>query len=356
MKVAILGTTGYTGQILLRLLASHPEVTEIWPVSSSQPGHSLLTMDRGLGDTLLHKTKKAKESLVSIEAAAEQGPDCVFAALPHLKSAELCEPFFGKSVVIDLSADFRITDPEIFFQAYGQAPPKPDLLSQAVYGLSEWMEEHIKTSDLIANPGCYPTATLLPLLPLVAGGLIEGDIIVNAMSGITGAGKKAKENLLFTERTENVQAYSVGRQHRHTQEIQQEIDRWNKLRLSNSKSSMGHSPDIFFSPHLVPIKQGMAVTTTARLTKELTIDQIDQIYDQTYNNRPWVRKTPEIPDTSQVRGTNRCDFSVHTEGTRIFLTSVIDNLYKGASGQAVQNMNIRFGFSEALGLPDNGDL
>jgi N-acetyl-gamma-glutamyl-phosphate reductase len=346
MKIAVLGATGYTGQILLRLLGLHPEVREIWPVSSSQPGLPLLEMDRGLGDSLLNKTTKAGGKLVSIDLAEEQALDCVFAALPHLKSAEVCEPFFGKSVVIDLSADFRISNPDIFFQAYGQAPPKLDLLSKAVYGLSEWMEEAIRTADLIANPGCYPTATLIPLLPLISEGLIEGDVIVNALSGITGAGKKAKENLLFTERTENVQAYSIGQQHRHTQEIQQEIDRWSKA----------IHPEIYFSPHLVPIKQGMAVTTTARLTRDLSAQELDTIYEKAYRNRPWVRKTPDIPDTSQVRGTNRCDFSVHTEGRRIFLTSVIDNLYKGASGQAVQNMNIRFGFSETLGLPDHGDL
>jgi N-acetyl-gamma-glutamyl-phosphate reductase len=345
MNVAILGTTGYTGQILLRLLAQHPAVDHIFPVSSSSSGTHLLELDPGLGDRVLAKTEITNSLLVDVSTAVAASPEVVFAALPHLKSAEVCAPFFGKSVVIDLSADFRISDPQVFFEAYKQAPPREDLLSQAVYGLAEWMEEPLRTANLIANPGCYPTATLLPLLPLMKAGWIKGDIIVNAMSGISGAGKKASENLLFCTRTENVNAYSPGRSHRHTQEIQQELNRWGLGRSS-----------VYFTPHLVPIKQGMAVTSTLELSPGVSDRDIDGVYDQAYKNRPWVRRTTSIPQTAQVRGTNRCDFSVHRDGDRIFLTSVIDNLYKGASGQAVQNMNIRFGLEETLGLPDSGDL
>ncbi|NCN05389.1 MAG: N-acetyl-gamma-glutamyl-phosphate reductase [Spirochaetales bacterium] len=345
MKVAILGTTGYTGQILLRLLAQHPSVDHIFPVSSSSSGTHLLELDPGLGDRVLAKTKKSGGQLVDISTAVQAHPEVVFAALPHLKSAEVCSPFFGSSVVIDLSADFRISDPQIFFEAYKQAPPREDLLSQAVYGLTEWMEEPLRRADLIANPGCYPTATLLPLLPLVKAGWIEGDIIVNALSGISGAGKKASEYLLFCTRTENVNAYSPGRSHRHTQEIQQEVNRW-----GSGTSS------VFFTPHLVPIKQGMAVTSTLKLSRGISDRDIDRIYDRAYEDRPWVRRTTSIPQTAQVRGTNRCDFSVHRDGDRLFLTSVIDNLYKGASGQAVQNMNVRFDLEQTLGLPDSGDL
>ena len=379
MKAVILGTTGYTGQVLLRLLGNHPNIEQIYPVSSSNPGQALAEMDPGLGDRVLEKTAASGSRLVDIQAAVAAKPDVVFAALPHLKSAEVCDPFFGSTVVIDLSADFRIADPEIFFQAYKQAPPRPELLDKAVYGLSEWMESELASADLIANPGCYPTATLLPLLPLVAGGFVDGDVIVNALSGISGAGRKAADNYLFSTRTENANAYSPGTTHRHAQEMQQEIDRWlgkaapgssigsglnpapGASRPSTSTTSHATSadtsvPKLFFTPHLIPMKQGEFVTTSLRLKAGVTDAQIDAVYTTAYSGRPWVRRVPHIPQTAQVRGTNRCDFTVHREGDRVFLMSVIDNLYKGASGQAVQNMNIRFGFDQTAGLPMDGDI
>ncbi len=350
MKAAILGTTGYTGQILLRLLSTHPEVTHIYPVSSSSSGTPLMELDPSLGNSVREKTSCTNHCYVDLSTAAKAGIDIVFAALPHLASAEICKPFFQTSVVVDLSADFRISDPNIFFRAYNQQPPRPDLLNKAVYGLSEWMTPEISQADLIANPGCYPTATLLPLLPLIRENMVETDIIVNALSGISGAGKKARENLLFCTRTENVNAYNPGRQHRHTQEIQQEIDRWSPGQNNTQPAR------VYFTPHLVPIQQGMAVTTSLGLKKGITDEAIHQAFLDCYENRPWIRYTSTIPQTSHVRGTNRCDFTYHRDEDRIFLLSVIDNLYKGASGQAVQNMNIRFGFEETLGLPDHGEL
>jgi N-acetyl-gamma-glutamyl-phosphate reductase len=269
----------------------------------------------------------------------------VFAVLPHLKLADVCGPFFNNLVVIDLLVDFRIKDPKTFLTAYGQKPPRPDLLDRAVYGLAEWNEENIKSAQLIANPGCYPTASLIPLLPLVHAGLVAGEILINAMSGISGAGRKAKENLLFCERTETVNAYSPGTSHRHSQEIQQEVS----LRGASANK-------VFFTPHLVPIKQGMAITTSLELHPQVSDADVAKAYKDAYSDSPWVRIVPSIPDTSQVRGTNRCDFHWYREGNRLFLMSVIDNLYKGASGQAVQNMNIRFGFDQRLGLPEHGEV
>jgi N-acetyl-gamma-glutamyl-phosphate reductase len=350
MKAAILGTTGYTGMVLLRLLFRHPEITTILPVSSSRAGAAVLDMDPGLHPALAEKCGPSGGSLMSIEAAAAEKPDVVFAALPHLKSAEICAPFFGSSVVIDLSADFRIKDEAVFEQAYGTKPPRPDLVPRAVYGLCEIYRKNITTADLIANPGCYPTCTLLPLLPLVKNGIVGGKIIVNALSGISGAGKKAKEDLLFCERTENTNAYAPGKSHRHSMEIQQELDTaWN--------DGGGGPPDLFFTPHLVPLKRGMAVTTAVELAAGKNGGDAQSALENQYAGEPFVRLTEKrIPETADVWGSNRCDIGLHVEGNTLFLFSVIDNLVKGASGQAVQNMNIRFGFVETAGIALQGEL
>ena len=225
MKAAILGTTGYTGMVLLRLLSRHRDVTDIIPASSSQAGTPLEAFDRGLSRAILEKTRISGGTLASVEDAVKAKPDVVFAALPHLASASVCAPFFGTAVVIDLSADFRIKDPVLFEKAYKEKPPRPDLLEKAVYGLADWAPESVRKADLIANPGCYPTATLLPLLPLARAGLITGTVVTNALSGISGAGRSAKINNLFCERSENTNAYSPGKTHRHAAEIQQELDR-----------------------------------------------------------------------------------------------------------------------------------
>lgn len=331
--------------ILLRMLHEHPEIKHIIPVSSSRMGESVLTVDPGIHPSILEKTTLTDGNMVTAQEAADLEPEVVFAALPHLASATVCEPFFGKSVVIDLSADFRIKDTGLFEKAYGQAPPRPDLLEKAVYGLCEWYQEDIKKAQLIANPGCYPTATLLPLIPLWKKGLISGKVIVNALSGISGAGRKAKMNLIFVERSENTCAYNPGKQHRHTTEIQKELDYVNK------------GLDVFFTPHLVPLKRGMAVTTTVELTKDLSNEEIAAIYEEAYKDAPFVNlKQGRIPETGDVRGSNRCDISFHKEGNTLLLFSVIDNLVKGASGQAVQNMNIRFGFKETAGIKTHGEI
>jgi len=337
MKAVVLGSTGYTGLVLLRILLEHPDVTSILPVSSSKAGRKITDIDAGLNSGQLNKFTESAEKLITIDAAAAAGPDVVFAALPHLESARICSPFLGATVVIDLSADFRIKDGESFQRAYGSPPPRPDLLAAAVYGLAEWYREEISKADLIANPGCYPTAVLLPLLPLLKEGVIGGEIITSAISGISGAGRKAKVDYLFCERSENAGAYAPGKSHRHVAEMEAELQ------------NIDRDASLIFTPHLAPLKRGMTVTTVAKLLNGER--DILTIYEKYYSESPFIKLiTGRIPETRDVWGTNRCDIAFKVEGDKLLLFSVIDNLVKGAAGQAVQNMNIRFGFAEQSGL------
>ena len=352
MKAAVLGATGYTGLILLRLLGDHPEVREIIAVSSSQAGARVRDADPGLSPLLEKKLEKTAGNFASIAdavRAAEAGElDVVFSALPHLKSAEVCAPLLGKTVIVDLSADFRLRDPSVFQKAYGVPVPRPDLLQKAVYGLAEWHTGAIRTADIIANPGCYPTATLLPLLPFAKEGMVKGTAIVNAISGISGAGRKEKVDLLYVERSENVNAYNAGTSHRHAPEIAQE--------LTAAQGSLG----LLFTPHMAPLRRGMAVTTVIELAKDPAPQgpqSIQGVLERYYGRSPFISLTGgRIPQTREVWGSNRCDIGWRQEGRHLMLFSVIDNLVKGASGQAVQNMNIRMGISETAGLPTGGEM
>jgi N-acetyl-gamma-glutamyl-phosphate reductase len=338
--------------VLLRLLGEHPEVREIMAVSSTQAGAKVRTVDPGLPPGIEERmsgSAGALQSMAEAVQAAETGRlDVVFSALPHLKSAEVCSPLFGKTVLIDLSADFRLHDPAVFQAAYGATMPRPDLLAKAVYGLAEWHTESIRKADIIAVPGCYPTATLLPLLPLARERLLRGTIIVNAISGISGAGRKEKLDLLYCERSENVNAYNPGTSHRHVPEISQEL-----IAAHGSLS-------LLFTPHMAPLRRGMAVTTVA----ELAIDpaasgpkSVEGIFQSCYGSRPFIGLVGSaVPQTRQVRGSNRCDIGWKVQGKHVMLFSVIDNLVKGASGMAVQDMNIRFGLPETAGLPLGGEL
>ena len=346
MRTAVLGATGYTGQVLLRILAEHPEVKCIMAASSSQPGSKVRAVDPGLPASI--EEKIAGGLLVSPQDVLNADLDVVFSALPHLKSAEICAPLFGRTVVIDLSADFRLRDPAVFQKAYGVPVPKPDLLPRAVYGLAEWHTDSIRTADIIANPGCYPTATLLPLLPLARKGLLKGAVIANAISGISGAGRKEKTDLLYVERSENVNAYNPGTSHRHAPEIAQEL-----IAADGSLS-------LLFTPHMAPLRRGMAVTTVVELSRDIPETgpgSAGAILAEAYEGRPCITLTgSRVPQTRDVWGSNRCDIGWRREGRHLMLFSVIDNLVKGASGQAVQNMNIRFGITETTGLRMAGEL
>lgn len=342
MKAAVVGATGYTGMLLLRFLENHPDVDQIFAVSSSKPGGSIEAEDAGLG-TLSVKYGQSGGKFLSVDEAAAMKPDVVFAALPHLASASVCGPFFGKSVVIDLSADFRIKDRAVFAQAYGQEPPRPDLLDSAVYGLAEWHTDAIRKADLIANPGCYTTCSLLPLLPLYQEGIVEPRVIINALSGISGAGRKVELKYLFTERTESLQLYSPGRRHRHTQEIESEL------------RFVSNAPKVLFNPHLVPLKRGMEATIVADLKPGKTLADAETAWNNAYAGKPFARYVgAKLPASSDVWGSNRCDWAAVEESGSLIVSSVLDNLVKGASGQAIQNMNLRFGFAETAGLSTVG--
>ena len=354
MKAAILGATGYTGMILLRLLADHPHIDEIIAVSSSRAGKSIKEIDPGVYTAVESKMEPTAGKLVDVDTAASMKPEVVFAALPHLESAKICDPFFGKAVVIDLSADFRIKDPVIFEKAYGQPPERKDLLEQAVYGLCEIYREEIKKADLISNPGCYPTASLLPLMPVLSEFGVDGKIIINALSGISGAGKKAAFNNLFVERTENCGAYAPGKSHRHQPEIKKELD-------AAAAATAAGGVNLFFTPHLVPLKRGMEITTILDIPESsagsLSDEAMDSLYTKYYGGSPFIAwDAKHQPQSRDVWGSNSCRIGWHIEGKSLMLFSTIDNLVKGASGQAVQNMNIRFGFDETDGLRVYGEL
>jgi N-acetyl-gamma-glutamyl-phosphate reductase len=353
MKAAILGTTGYTGLLLARLLVEHPEVDSLLPVSSSKTGQKLSEVDPGFQDP---RGKIANGGvLVGLEEAREEKPEVVFSALPHLESARLCAPFIGAAVVIDLSADFRLKDPEVFAAAYGTAVPRADLLERAVYGLAEWHGQAVRSADLIANPGCYPTSVLLPLLPVAREGLVGGEIQVFSISGITGAGRKLETEYLFCERSENACAYAPGKSHRHVSEMEEQL----KLALPDSSASAASMPEvsILFVPHLAPLRKGMCSTIMVPLSRAAAEAEIAGIFEAAYGQAPFVGlRGQAIPQTAEVRGSNRCDIGFRIQGRTLMLFSALDNLMKGASGQAVQNMNIRMGFPETAGLALSGEI
>lgn len=342
----------------MRLLLDHREVDQVLPVSSSKAGTLVAEDDGGFGPDFENKLPPDGRYL-DVDTAVGIMPDAVFAALPHGASASTCAPFFQKSVVLDLSADFRLGDAAAHETAYGSPPPFPDLRDQAVYGLAEVYRERIKRADIIAVPGCYPTCTLLPVLPLAAGGLIEGPIIVNALSGISGAGRSPKENSLFVERSENAGAYSPGLRHRHLPEILQEL------------RNAGSAADLFFTPHLVPMRRGMIATITAipsggagrgTASAKEAVSLLGDVLENAYRDSPFVTlRGGELPTVRDVIGSNRCDIGWAVEeypgsdsGRAVYLFSALDNLVKGAAGQAVQAFNLRFGFDETTGLPLRG--
>ncbi|RKX77516.1 MAG: N-acetyl-gamma-glutamyl-phosphate reductase [Spirochaetes bacterium] len=351
MKVVVFGASGYGGQSLMRLLLDHPEVDKVLPVSSTSAGKPVDSRDSGLGPDLKGKLPERRTFLSREEALAEK-PDAVFSALPHGASASFCEPFFGKSVVFDLSADFRLRDTEVHKIAYDAPAPYPERRSSAVYGLSEIYGDQIRKSDLIAVPGCYPTCCLLPLIPLAEEGLITSIITINSLSGISGAGRSAKEASLFVERSENSVAYNPGLRHRHHPEIIQEFN------------AAGGSAPIFFTPHLVPMRRGMlsTISTPVKGEPDAVSNRVEDALTAAYLGQPFINLTgSRIPSTRDVVDSNRCDIGWTVEGpingnSMLYLFSTIDNLVKGASGQAVQDFNIRFGFPQETGLPLRGEV
>lgn len=342
IKVGIVGGTGYTGVELLRLLAQHPQVEVAVITSRSEAGVRVADMYpnlRGHYDNLAF----------SVPDSATLGDcDAVFFATPHGVAHALAGELLAAGTrVIDLSADFRLQDAEEWAAWYGQPHGAPELLGEAVYGLPEVNREQIRGARLIAVPGCYPTASQLGLLPLLEAGLADPTtLIADCKSGVSGAGRGAKVGSLFCEAGESMMAYSV-KGHRHLPEIRQGLRR-----------AAGGEVGLTFVPHLTPMIRGIHATLYARVA-DRSVD-LQALYEKRYANEPFVDVMPagSHPETRSVRGANVCRLAVHRpqQGDLVVVLSVIDNLVKGASGQAVQSLNIMFGLDERLGLSHAGML
>ena len=339
IKVGIVGGTGYTGAELLRLLAVHPEVELQTITSRSESGRPVSELFTGLrGKVDLTFTEPDDQALAQC--------DLVFFATPNGIAMKSVPALLEKGVkVIDLAADFRLKKPSQWQQWYGQKHDCPQLLERAVYGLPEINRSKIKSASLVANPGCYPTATQLGLLPLMREGLVSGNIIVDAKSGVSGAGRGANVGTLLCEASESFKAYGVPG-HRHLPEIRQGIE------VMAQAGRSGFSGELVFVPHLVPMIRGIHATSYCTV-KDHSVD-LQALFEQTFGNEPFVDVLPEgrHPETRSVKACNQCRIAVHRPqgGDTVVVLSVIDNLVKGAAGQAIQNMNIMFGLNELTGL------
>ena len=338
IKVGIVGGTGYTGVELLRLLAAHPEV-EIQAITSrSEKGVAVADMYPNLRG---HLDIAFSEPDMSILSAC----DLVFFATPNGIAMTMAQELVDAGVkVIDLAADFRIKDVDEWSKWYGMEHACPNLIEQAVYGLPEINRSEIKKASLIANPGCYPTAVQLGMLPLIENGLVHTDnIIADAKSGVSGAGRTASVAALQAESSENFKAYAVAG-HRHLPEIKQGLSIANKAEVG-----------LTFVPHLIPMIRGIEATCYAKLKDtSVTAEDLQAMYEKHYADEPFVDVMPvgSLPETRSVKGANHCRIAIYVPqgGDTVVILSVIDNLVKGAAGQAVQNMNIMFGLEEDAGL------
>lgn len=335
-KAAVLGASGYTGGDLLRFLFTHPKVEVTYATAEKHAGKKIseiLPHLRGLFDLELQPLN-AKSIPDEVEI--------VFAALPHGTSAKVVQELVerGKKVV-DLGADFRLSY-EVYKLWYGEHPC-PELISEAVYGITELYEPKIAKARLVANPGCYPESAILGLAPVISKQLIEEDsIIIDSKSGVSGAGRSPELGLHFCEVNEGVKAYKIG-EHRHAPEIEEVLSNYSGLDVRVS-----------FTPHLIPMDRGILSTIYVKLKDEMTTGELLNLYDNFYSGKRFVRIAPEkiYPSTGDVRGSNFCDIGIkaNPKNRTAVIISVLDNLVKGASGQAIQNMNVMMGFEESLGI------
>jgi N-acetyl-gamma-glutamyl-phosphate reductase len=340
IKVGIVGGTGYTGVELLRLLAQHPGVEVTAITSRKEAGMPVAEMFPSLrGHVAL--------AFATPEEAPLKNCDVVFFATPNGIAMQQTRELLETGVrVIDLAADFRIQDIGVWSKWYGMEHACPDLVAEAVYGLPEINREQIRSARLIANPGCYPTAVQLGFLPLIEAAVIDtGWLVADCKSGVSGAGRKAETHILYAEATDTFKAYAVAG-HRHQPEIRQGLARM-----------AGHDVNLTFVPHLTPMIRGIHATLYAKLTKDV---DLQSLFEQRYANETFVDVLPakSHPETRSVRASNTCRIAVHRPqgGDTVVVLSVIDNLVKGASGQAVQNLNILFGLDERMGLSHAGLL
>jgi N-acetyl-gamma-glutamyl-phosphate reductase len=336
IRTAVLGASGYTGADVIRLAARHPNIKITALVAKGHAGQTL-------GQVFPHLASLNLPKLVTADEVDWSAIDLVFCGLPHgtahVEIAKLPE----RIKIIDMSADFRLNDLEVYAEWYGGEHGAPELAKEAVYGLTEHYETALQGARLVACPGCYPTAVLLALLPLVTQKLIStDDIIVDAKSGVSGAGRTLKQNILFAEAGEGVSPYGIA-SHRHVPEIEQEL------------AFAAQAPvTINFTPHLVPMSRGELCTCYVRLSGKTTANDLRVALAKAYAKSPFVRVVEDgvVPATQPVRGSNECHIGVFADRIpgRAIVISAIDNLVKGSAGQALQNFNVMYGFDETLGL------
>jgi len=338
LKVAIIGASGYTGGELLRLLHGHPGLEVAWATSRRHAGtrvDEVYPHLQGFTDLVLGDPDPAA---IPADVAA------AFVALPHVEAMAVVPGLLARGLrVVDLSADFRLRDAAVYERWYGHAHAAPGLLAEAVYGLTELARERVRGARLVANPGCYPTATLLPLVPLARRGLIgEWGAVVDAKSGVSGAGRGARQSSLYCEVAEGLGPYSAGR-HRHQPEMEQELE-----------AAGGRPVRLTFVPHLAPLSRGMEATIYVEPPAGAGAAGVHEALAAAYAGEPFVRVLPpgRLPTIRDAAGTNLCRIGCTDDprGGRVIVGSVIDNLVKGAAGQAVQNMNVMLGQPETAGL------
>ena len=346
IKVAVIGASGYTGGELLRLLSGHPQVSIALTVSSEK------SAGRALAEVFPNLTSILSLPLENLEpeSVAKQ-VDLIFMALPHTQSMPMVGIFLEKGKpVIDLSADYRLKDSTMYEHWYGTPHTHPHLLQEAVYGLPELHRSDIQKARLIAAPGCYPTAAILQLAPLIVNNLLEGDsIIIDAKSGVSGAGRGVALSYHFPEAHDGINAYKIGK-HRHLPEIQQELD---FLSTTKAKTTYSLQP-ISFTPHLVPMNRGILSTCYARLAHHAPKTGWRELYQNYYQHEPFIRwfDNPDTVNPNHVRGSNFCDLGAtyDTQSGWLVTVAALDNLVKGAAGQAIQAMNLMLGIPEDHGL------
>lgn len=336
IRVAVVGASGYTGADLVRLALRHPDV-EIAALTAAT--HAGKQMDQ----VFPHLAGTGLPTLCRNEEVNWSDIDVVFCGLPHATSQQVINTLPDHLKIIDISADFRLRDPSVYERTYGNPHVAIELQKEAVYGLTEHYREEIRQTRLVACPGCYPTAVLTLLLPLVKQGVIDAsDLIIDAKSGLTGAGRALKQNTLFAEAGEGLCAYAVA-QHRHAPEIEQELS-----------LAAGRELLVNFTPHLIPMSRGELVTCYAKLADNQTAADCKDLLASHYQNEPFVDLSPSgvIPHTQHVRGSNKVTLNAYEDRIpgRVILIAALDNLVKGSSGQALQNMNVMCGITETTGL------